>query len=69
MVVLLRCPFIDNTMKPGGGPAGDGRNAPRNDPHIQRAWYNGWKKLHGLKWQTVDTPNGMNGHVYCPMSI
>ena len=48
------CTFIDNTMnatcRPGGGP--DGRNAPRNDPLIQRAWYNGWKKLHGLKWQT-----------------
>jgi hypothetical protein len=43
--------FIDNTMnatcRPGGGPARDGINAPRNDPLIQRAWYNGWKKLHG----------------------
>ena len=39
------CAFIDNTMnatcRPGGRPAGDGRNAPRNDPLIQRAWYNG----------------------------
>jgi hypothetical protein len=26
-------------------------------------------KLHGLKWQTVDFPNGMNGHVYGPISI
>ena len=25
----------------------DGVDAPRNDPLIQRAWYNGWKKLHG----------------------
>lgn len=43
--------FIDNTMnatcRPGGGPARDGIDAPRNDPLIQRAWYNGWKKLHG----------------------
>ena len=43
--------FIDNTMnatcRPGGGPARDGAEAPRNDPLIQRAWYNGWKKLHG----------------------
>ena len=35
--------FIDNTMnstcRPGGGPARDGTNAPRNDPNIQRAWY------------------------------
>ena len=43
--------FIDNTMnatcRPGGGPARDGINAPWDDPLIQRAWYNGWKKLHG----------------------
>ena len=65
--------FIDNTMnatcRPGGGPARDGRDAPRNDPLIQRAWYNGWKKIHGLKWQTIDLPNGMNFHVYGPISV
>lgn len=65
--------FIDNTMnatcRPGGGPTTDGVNAPRNDPLIQRAWYNGWKKLHGLKYQTIDLPNGMNYHVYGPVSV
>lgn len=65
--------FIDNTMnatcRPGGGPARDGKNAPRNDPLIQQAWYNGWKKIHGLKWQTIDLPNGMNFHVYGPISV
>jgi hypothetical protein len=65
--------FIDNTMnatcRPGGGPARDGTGAPRNDPLIQRAWYNGWKKLHGMKYQTVDLPNGMNFHVYGPVSV
>ncbi len=65
--------FIDNTMnatcRPGGGPARDGVDAPRNDPLIQRAWYNGWKKLHGMKWQTIDLPNGMNFHVYGPVSV
>jgi hypothetical protein len=39
--------FIDNTMnatcRPAGGPARDGKNAPRNDRFIQQAWYNGWK--------------------------
>ena len=43
--------FIDNTTNatchPGGGSARDGIDAPRNDPLIQRARYNGWKKLHG----------------------
>ena len=56
--------FIDNTMnatcRPGGGPTRDGTNALRNNPEIQRAWYNGWKKFHGMKWQTIDLPNGMN---------
>ena len=65
--------FIDNTMnatcRPAGGPARDGKNAPRNDPLIQRAWYNGWKKIHGMKWQTIDLPNGMNFHVYGPISV
>ena len=65
--------FIDNTMnatcRPGGGPTRDGTNAPRNDPLIQRAWYNGWKKVHGMKWQTIDLPNGMNFHVYGPVSL
>jgi hypothetical protein len=53
--------FIDNTLnstcRPGGGPACDGENAPRNDPDIQRAYYTGWKKMHGQKFQTVDLPN------------
>lgn len=64
--------FIDNTMnrtcRPGGGPAQDGENAPRNDPEIQRAFYNGWKKLHGFKWQTIDLPNGMHFNAMGPFS-
>ena len=27
------------------------------------------EKLHGLKWQTIDLPNGMNFHVYGPISV
>lgn len=36
---------------------------------IRQAWWTGWKKLHGLKWQTVDFANGMNFHVYAPVSV
>ena len=36
----------------GGGPAEDGANAARWDESIQRAFYNGWKSIHGLKHQT-----------------
>jgi len=60
---------MNATCRPGGGPATDGLNADRNDPLIQRAWYNGWKKLHGMKWQTVDLPNGMNCHTWSPFSV
>jgi hypothetical protein len=67
------CAFIDNTMnamcRPGGGPANDGVNAPRHDPLIQQAFYTGWKKIHGLKWQTVDAPNGMCIHAFGPLSV
>jgi hypothetical protein len=65
--------FVDNTMnatcRPGGGPMRDGKNAPRNKKRLQQAWYNGWKKLHGMKWQTVDLPNGLNFHVWGPISV
>ena len=45
------CGIIDNTMnatcRPSGGPCCDRTNAPRNDPLIQRVWYNGWKRSMG----------------------
>jgi hypothetical protein len=50
--------FIDcnclETERVGGGSAEAGANAARWDPHIQRAFYNGWKSMNGLKHQTVD---------------
>jgi hypothetical protein len=64
--------FIDNTIigsnAPGGGPTVDGEDAPRNDPLIQRAFYQGWKKLHGIKLQFVVVPNGMIADMYGPVS-
>jgi hypothetical protein len=65
--------FIDNTAvqtcRPGGGPKTDGPGAQRNDANIQRAFYNGWKKNHGIKFQTVDAPNGMTIDIWGPSSI
>lgn len=56
--------FIDTKMiftcRPGGGPIHGGPNAPRFDPLIQRAFYSGYKKGHGLKVQNVILPNGMD---------
>ena len=65
--------FIDNTMvamcRPGGGPRTEGVQAPRHDPLLQRAWWTGWKKLHGMKWQTVTMANGMDFEVWGPASV
>lgn len=59
--------FIDNTTietcRPGGGPAAPGVDAPRYEYLIQRA------KHHGLKFQSVVLPNGMDYHVYGPVSL
>ena len=50
--------FIDCNCLPTsvvvGGPVEAGANASRWDGTIRRAFYNGWKSIHGLKHQTVD---------------
>jgi hypothetical protein len=65
--------FIDNTMfafcRPGGGPIRDGEQSPRVPKIVQQAWYTGWKKLHGMKWQTVILANGMDFEVWGPASV
>jgi hypothetical protein len=44
----------------GGGPAEEGgANSIRWDESIQRAFYNGWKSIHGLKHQTVNSAYGV----------
>jgi hypothetical protein len=62
---------IDNTMKafcrPGGNLRG-GVSSPRVPLEVQQAWWTGWKKLHGMKWQTVSTAFGMEFNVWGPMS-
>lgn len=44
--------FIDDTLRRTCRPG-----AENND--VQRSFYNGWKRLHAFKFQTVDLPNGM----------
>jgi len=65
--------FIDcnclETCIPGGGPAENGANAARWDPMIQRAFYNGWKSIHGMKHQTVDNAFGMTEDICGPTSL
>ena len=50
--------FIDcnclETDRPGGRPSEAGANSSRWDSDIQRTFYNGWKSIHGLIFQTVN---------------
>ena len=59
--------FIDCNCLPcsvvGGGPAEDGANAMRWTDEVQRAVYNGWKSIHGLKHQTVNNAYGFTIHI------
>jgi DDE superfamily endonuclease len=50
--------FMDCTLVRTSRP--DGANA------IQRSMYNGHKRCHGLKFQTVATPDGLIFHVFGP---
>jgi hypothetical protein len=54
------------TCRPGSGPTNDGG---RFDNFIQMAFYNGWKKHHGYKYQSLDLPNGMCADLYGPTSF
>jgi len=57
------------TDRPGGGPQDDRPGVQRWDNVIQRAFYNGWKSIHGLKHQTVDNALGFTIHVIGPVSL
>jgi hypothetical protein len=59
--------FIDSTMirseRPGRGPIVPGPFAPRYPFIGQEAFYNGWKRFHGIKKQSIGLANGMAFHV------
>ena len=58
--------FIDDSIEhvstPHSGPDGDFEGAPRKALYedAQRSVYNGWKKLHGIKVETIYLPNGIS---------
>jgi hypothetical protein len=55
--------------RPGGGPSDPGTNSRQWDQNIQRAFYNGWKSIHGLKHQTVENAIGFTIDIYGPTSL
>ena len=63
--------FYDDTVleccRPGAGPRYN--SGQRNSNDIQRAFYNGWKKHHGFKYQTLELPNGMCADLFGPRSF
>ena len=65
--------FIDcqciSTDRFAGGPASAGINAERYDPFYQRSFYNGWKSIHGLKYQTLESPLGLCVDLFGPISL
>jgi len=48
--------FIDGTVRPICRPT-----------KYQRVCYNGHKRVHGLKFQSVVLPNGLIGHLFAPL--
>ena len=62
--------FIDDTgvatCRPGSGPESDEYGAARRLrwKEIQRAFYSGYCKKHGIKFQSVVLPNGMFGSIF-----
>jgi len=55
--------------RPGGGPAEQGTDADLWHLLTQMAFYNGWKSVHGLKQQTVDSAFGIILDMYGPYSL
>ena len=60
---------IDDALVPFSGPAGDFEGAPCRARYAdaQESIYWGWKKLHGVKVDTLFFPNGMST-VFGPVS-
>ncbi len=47
----------------------EGPGADRVPKEVQEAcWWNGWEKIHGMKWQAVLLAYGMDFLVYGPLS-
>jgi len=67
-VYLIDCNCFE-TDQLGGGPSEAGANSSRWDSEVQRAFYNGWKSIHGLKHQTVDNSLGFTIDIFGPTSL
>ena len=65
---FLDCNCMESS-RVAGGPREDGPDAERWVDIIQRAFYNGWKSIHGLKHQTLDLAHGFTIDMFGPTSL
>ena len=66
------CCFIDNTIIAFSRPGGvmeEGEAGERVPEELQEAFYSGWKRLHGMKFETVILANGMDLTVFGPETV
>jgi hypothetical protein len=62
-IALILDDVCRRSCRPGSGPS---RFLGRPDQRIQQAFYSGWLKAHGLKYQTLETPIGCACDMYGP---
>jgi nuclease HARBI1 len=58
--------FIDGTVRGIARPGASVRDGESSNYLFQRSVYNGHKRKHALKFQTLSTPDGIIVHVYGP---
>jgi hypothetical protein len=66
--LFIDCTVIA-TVRPGGGPIEGGVGAPRCSNYIQMTFYNGWKKHHGIKFQSLETCTGICASLFGPRAF
>ena len=66
LILVSSTSIPHSTTRPGSGPDGDCTLAPRRVGayYIHRAFYSGYFRGHGLKYQHVLLPNGLFGSVW-----
>jgi hypothetical protein len=68
VALFIDCNCLETSVC-GGGPSEEGANSARWSDDIQRAFFNSWKSIHGLKHQTVDIAHGLTVDMIGPTSL
>lgn len=68
VALFIDCNCLETSVV-GGGPSEEGANSARWSDDIQRAFFNSWKSIHGLKHQTVDIAHGLTVDMTGPTTL